>query len=373
MSARRPPKGTPTDLNIWAGAVALYEHNGRIPLRMPPTDVPHLRRLIAAGWLVQDGDAFVPAPGYEDFWAREIAKHEEKQRGKLRGHESHTAEGDAMDEFTRAYFETALWSTNDESDEQGGEPLDANYGIEDIAPETAKEMEADCADFQERFGQLIEDDDPTYGPDFGRWGRAGHDFWLTRNGHGAGFWDGDWPKHGDELTDASKEYGEYHLYVGDDGLIYGEGYGARYRSAEAREAPRQHQVADFNTLEDLIAHAERELGATHVTVELIRGTGKAGRGTKIYFPRGGQYPYEEALVRRNGGYWHADGPGARTGIRQLPDNAMTIERYLTRGGRRREAAEAWRPSKAQAQEARRRRPRARSPHEAPRKRSRRRR
>ena len=22
--------------------------------------------------------------------------------------------------------------------------------------------------------------------------RIGHDFWLTRNGHGAGFWDGDW-------------------------------------------------------------------------------------------------------------------------------------------------------------------------------------
>jgi len=35
--------------------------------------------------------------------------------------------------------------------------------------------------------------------------QAGHDFWLTRNGHGAGFWDGDWPETGDALTEASKE------------------------------------------------------------------------------------------------------------------------------------------------------------------------
>ena len=26
--------------------------------------------------------------------------------------------------------------------------------------------------------------------------RAGTDFWLTRNGHGAGFWDGDWDYSG---------------------------------------------------------------------------------------------------------------------------------------------------------------------------------
>lgn len=129
-----------------------------------------------------------------------------------------------MDSFTTAYFEAALWSTADESNEQGGEPLDRNYGIDDFAPETRDKMIADAADFQERFGELIADDDPAgrYGP----WEQAGHDFWLTRNRHGAGFWDGDWPKHGDELAAASKEYGEFDLYVGDDGLIYGPPQGA---------------------------------------------------------------------------------------------------------------------------------------------------
>jgi hypothetical protein len=36
---------------------------------------------------------------------------------------------------------------------------------------------------------------------------AGHDFWLTRNGHGAGFWDRGMGMLGDELTAACKPYG----------------------------------------------------------------------------------------------------------------------------------------------------------------------
>jgi len=33
------------------------------------------------------------------------------------------------------------------------------------------------------------------------------DFWLTRNGHGAGFWDGGWD-HGDELAEIAHSFGE---------------------------------------------------------------------------------------------------------------------------------------------------------------------
>jgi hypothetical protein len=128
-----------------------------------------------------------------------------------------------LDAFTRAYIEAMLWSTNDDSDEQDGEPLDKNYGAEDIAPETMELIVEDCADFQKRFGQLIEDEPAVRGEDrWDRWELAGHDFWLTREGHGAGFWDGDWPKHGDELTEASKSYGSFDLTV-DDGVIYGPG------------------------------------------------------------------------------------------------------------------------------------------------------
>lgn len=116
-----------------------------------------------------------------------------------------------MDAFTNAYIETALWSSMDESDEQGGEPLDANYGIDDIAPETLARTIADCEAFQLAHADAISDELEL----------AGHDFWLTRNGHGAGFWDGDWEDEiGKRLTEASDVYGSVDLYVGDDGLVY---------------------------------------------------------------------------------------------------------------------------------------------------------
>jgi hypothetical protein len=51
-------------------------------------------------------------------------------------------------------------------------------------------------------------------------GQIGHDFWLTRNGHGAGFWDrfsdGEGEAYGRALTEAAKPYGSTNLYVGDD-------------------------------------------------------------------------------------------------------------------------------------------------------------
>jgi len=116
-----------------------------------------------------------------------------------------------LDSFTRSYFETALWSSTDKSTPQGGEPLDENYSVEDIAPETRAKMIADCADFQDRYASLLaaaENIDSE---------RAGHNFWLSRNGHGAGFFDDDL----NELQDAAESYGEFNLYVGDDGQIHG--------------------------------------------------------------------------------------------------------------------------------------------------------
>lgn len=125
----------------------------------------------------------------------------------------------APDEFTRSYIECALWSTNDESTPEGGEPLDDNYGPEDLSQECLAAMIVDCESFQEDNAK-----------DLATWGRyhrytpeemGGHDFWLTRNGHGAGFWDGDWEvPAGDRLTEASTAYGEVYLYVGDDDLIH---------------------------------------------------------------------------------------------------------------------------------------------------------
>lgn len=50
--------------------------------------------------------------------------------------------------------------------------------------------------------------------------QIGHDFILTRNGHGAGFWDRGLGDRGDRLSDAAKVYGSIDAYIGDDGKVY---------------------------------------------------------------------------------------------------------------------------------------------------------
>lgn len=123
--------------------------------------------------------------------------------------------------FFDAYVQTALWSSNDESDESGGAPLDLNYGPADIDGATLDKMLSDCDTFWLANMEALQCEGVAYGPDFDQDGRAGHDFWLTRNGHGAGFWDGDWPEpQAAALTAAAHAFGPVDLYVGEDGKIY---------------------------------------------------------------------------------------------------------------------------------------------------------
>ncbi len=109
-----------------------------------------------------------------------------------------------MNEFLKQYIETALWSSHDIDSGENMEELD-------LAPETFASFKEDCEAFMEEHAADIE----------GKEGQAGHDFWLTRNRHGAGFWDGDWEAGAAKrLTESSHIYGSVDLYIGDDGLVY---------------------------------------------------------------------------------------------------------------------------------------------------------
>jgi hypothetical protein len=124
-----------------------------------------------------------------------------------------------MDAFTQQYLETALWSSleglGDDSDDTC---MDESHSLADISDATVKQAEADCARFQseneadlEAFAFQYADDEE----------QAAHYFWLTRNGHGAGFKD----DSGIEavrkrLADAASAFGDCTLYIGDDGEIY---------------------------------------------------------------------------------------------------------------------------------------------------------
>lgn len=114
-------------------------------------------------------------------------------------------EADA-DEVLDAYLECAIWSSVDDA----GEPLDKTYDVFDLAPEVTDHARADIESFLENQAIDLYGIDPR---------QIGHDFWLTRNGHGTGFWDRGLGERGDRLTEAA-EVGEVNLWVGDDGRIY---------------------------------------------------------------------------------------------------------------------------------------------------------
>ena len=119
---------------------------------------------------------------------------------------------DNINDFINAYIDCALWSSFET------DLPEALYSLDDISPSCKQTMHDDCVDFLESFGNLI---DQAIALNLGYdSSKAGHDFWLTRNGHGAGFWDRSLGDIGDELTTVTKHYGSCELYVGDDGLIY---------------------------------------------------------------------------------------------------------------------------------------------------------
>jgi hypothetical protein len=111
-----------------------------------------------------------------------------------------------MNAFQLAFLECALWSST-ESEEDGniGPSLDDNYDTCDFDPASLTSLLKDCEDFCESNAELLEQ----AGDD----AQNGHDFWLTRNGHEAGFWDRGYGAVGDELSKASKVYGSVDLYV----------------------------------------------------------------------------------------------------------------------------------------------------------------
>lgn len=138
---------------------------------------------------------------------------------------------DVVDAATRAYVECAVWAGLDWSDVvDGGEddprPLDERYDVDDVDADTLAEIRADV----EAFART-------------NWPRAawagwtpaqfGHDYYLTRNGHGTGYWDRTpadlgrptWYRDavervGRELADAARADGGAELYPGDDGRLY---------------------------------------------------------------------------------------------------------------------------------------------------------
>lgn len=124
----------------------------------------------------------------------------------------------SLDSFTRSYLNCILWAENDNSDEQGGEPLDAHYDIDDFTKDSIVKAIEDCKQFQADNAKDLE-----FLRDYMDSDRAGHNFWLNRNGHGSGFWDEYMNDKGareqsirdafNRLSDACKPWGTLNAFV----------------------------------------------------------------------------------------------------------------------------------------------------------------
>lgn len=114
------------------------------------------------------------------------------------------------EDVLKGYIEAALWSSYDDNYDN----LDSNYSTSDIDKKTLAAMKADVDKFLSDNADAIKKSGLSAE-------QLGHDFWLTRNHHGAGFFDrgldDDVEK---QLMDYSDKVKGIDLYVGDDGKIY---------------------------------------------------------------------------------------------------------------------------------------------------------
>lgn len=117
-------------------------------------------------------------------------------------------EAKELDQVVAGYVEAMLWAEHDDQ----GEPFDRRYEADDVADESLEVIRRDIKTFVEGAetlgllhvaGRMFWVGDQTDTANYLPY--LGHDIHLTRNGHGAGFWDRGYGAEGDELTRLAKE------------------------------------------------------------------------------------------------------------------------------------------------------------------------
>lgn len=132
-----------------------------------------------------------------------------------------------IDSIVSSYLEAVIFTEYDngvtiteedpEYDEDGDNiiyPFN-DKSVDDFSDEAKNQAYEEIAWFIDNAGSAIDDITDE---------SIGHDIWLTRNGHGAGFWDKGYDSDIEEvLEQLSKDLGDMYAYVGDDDKIYFSG------------------------------------------------------------------------------------------------------------------------------------------------------
>lgn len=123
-----------------------------------------------------------------------------------------------IETIVSSQLHSLLWSAGEEYNEVGdftGYFWDDHYSAEDATPELVAQLTEELSgdlgipnsirEYQEHFGS----DWP---------GQFGHDLALTRNHHGAGFWDRGLGDTGDVLTEWAESLSTLHIFHGSDSI-----------------------------------------------------------------------------------------------------------------------------------------------------------
>lgn len=110
-------------------------------------------------------------------------------------------EEENLQEFVNGFIKCMYWT----------DELNENL---DMPKETLFKIFIECQRFIKVCGTFQNNPIPE-----DKYEQTGHDFWLTRNGHGSGFWDKEelyGEKNAEILTEISKKFGEVWTYISDD-------------------------------------------------------------------------------------------------------------------------------------------------------------
>ena len=115
-----------------------------------------------------------------------------------------------MEVAEKGMLAAALWTLTDEE----GNPAGDLVSIGAFDPRTRAQLRGDLHAFV--MSNVDDIAESGLGSE-----QVGYDFWMDRNGHGVGFWDRGLGEVGIRLSRACEWFGEVHLELGDDGIVYG--------------------------------------------------------------------------------------------------------------------------------------------------------
>lgn len=120
-----------------------------------------------------------------------------------------------IEEATQAALECLLWTGTVYTglNPDYATPMDSLYAIGDIADESVQMIRGyvyDMVDMASQYGIVIDAITPE---------SFGHDFVLTAQHHGTGYWDRGYGHTGECLTEFAHKF-SVDAYVGDDGMVH---------------------------------------------------------------------------------------------------------------------------------------------------------